>query len=103
MAHFAKVNDLGVVETVVVVDNLYEDTGQQFLNELGLDGTWLRTSYNTKANTHALGKTPYRYNYAAIGGTFDPSVEPDGAFIPPYPETGEWTLDTSTYTWIEVQ
>jgi hypothetical protein len=60
MAHFAKVeNDL--VVQVVVVDNEHESYGQQYLNDLGLDGTWIQTSYNSKFG----GK------FAGIGDTYD--------------------------------
>lgn len=101
MAHFAKINDYGVVETVVVVPDSQEYRGNEYLNELGLEGDWLRTSYNTLAGTHLLGGVPFRYNHASIGGTFDPSIEPDGAFVPPYPSEGEWVLDQDTQSWVE--
>jgi hypothetical protein len=42
-----------------------------------------RTSYNTLAGGHTKGGTPYRQTYAGIGYRFDPSVGPDGAFLPP--------------------
>jgi hypothetical protein len=45
MAHFAKVVN-GIVENVVVVDNEHETYGEEYLNDLGLDGTWVQTSYN---------------------------------------------------------
>ena len=104
MAHFALVNESNIVENVIVVadadcldseGNESETVGQDFIaNVLGLSGTWIKTSYNTVANTHTLGGTPYRYNYASIGGTYDSENE---AFIDaqPYPS---WTLD-SDYDW----
>jgi hypothetical protein len=45
MAHFAKVVN-GIVENVVVVDNEHETYGEEYLNDLGLEGTWVQTSYN---------------------------------------------------------
>lgn len=60
MAHFAKIEN-GIVTNVVVVDNEFEATGQKYLNDLGLEGTWIQTSYN-----HSFaGK------FAAIGDTYD--------------------------------
>ena len=60
MAHFAKIED-GIVTSVVVVDNDYEENGQEFLNNLGLEGTWIQTSYNAN----------FRGKYAAIGDSYD--------------------------------
>jgi hypothetical protein len=60
MAHFAKIEN-GIVTNVVVVDNEFEKIGQQYLNELGLEGTWIQTSYNASFG----GK------FAAIGDTWD--------------------------------
>jgi len=45
MAHFAKIKN-GIVTDVVVVDNSHESDGQTYLNSLGLEGTWVQTSYN---------------------------------------------------------
>lgn len=102
MAHFAKIDSTGLVVDVVVVDDSKEPTGEEFLSVVcGLGGIWERTSYNTHANTHSAGKDPFRYNHATIGGVFDPSVKPDGAFIPPAPDSGNWVLDYSTCTWVE--
>ena len=42
-----------------------------------------RTSYHTRDGVHMLGGKPYRGTYAGIGYRFDPSVGPDGAFLPP--------------------
>ena len=60
MAHFAKVED-GIVTIVLVVDNQHESYGQEYLNDLGLDGTWIQTSYNNN----------FRGKFAAIGDTYD--------------------------------
>ncbi len=60
--------------------------------------TCLRTSYNTFGNVHADGGTPYRYNYAGIGFSFDSSMGDDGAFIPPQPFPS-WQLDPSSALW----
>jgi hypothetical protein len=60
MAHFAKVEN-GIVTSVVVVDNEHEAYGEEYLNGLGLDGTWVQTSYNGNFG----GK------FAGIGDTYD--------------------------------
>lgn len=72
MAHFAEIDENNVVLRVLVVDDLHEANGHEFLSEtLGLGGTWLKTSYNTSAGVHTLGGTPFRKNYAGIGYTYD--------------------------------
>lgn len=96
MAHFAEVDNSNVVVRVLVVGDDQEERGQEFLaNDLGLGGTWLKTSYNTQGGVHTLGGTPFRKNYAGIGYTYD-SVR--DAFIPPKP-FNSWTLDEETCLW----
>jgi hypothetical protein len=57
--------------------------------------TCKRTSYNTFANTHKDGGTPFRGNYAGIGYTYDSEFD---AFIPPkrFPS---WKLNYATFQW----
>jgi hypothetical protein len=76
MAHFAKVEN-GIVTQVVVVDNEYEANGQEYLNSLGLEGTWIQTSYNNN----------FRGKYAGIGDTYD--EEQDIFVTPEAPEVSE--------------
>ena len=83
MAHFAKIEN-GVVTTVLVVDNAHEADGQGYLNSLGLDGTWVQTSYNAN-----FGK-----KFAGIGDTFDGEN-----FKPAAPE-GNLGFDEVTWSWI---
>jgi hypothetical protein len=71
MAHFAKIEN-SVVTQVVVVDNSQESQGEQYLNSLGLEGTWVQTSYNAN-----FGK-----KFAAIGDTY---VSSTGNFKSPQP------------------
>ena len=93
MAHFAEIDEQGVVLRVLVVDNAQEADGQNFLaNTLGLGGTWVKTSYNTQGGVHLLGGTPFRKNYAGIGYTYD-SVR--DAFIPAKP-FNSWILNEDT-------
>jgi hypothetical protein len=96
MAHFAEIDENNIVTRVLVVDNDQEDRGQEFLaTDLGLGGTWIKTSYNTIAGVHSNGGTPLRKNYAGIGYTYD-SVR--DAFYAPKP-FASWTLDEETCIW----
>jgi hypothetical protein len=96
MAHFAEIDESNTVVRVLVVPDAQEGRGQEYLaDDLGLGGTWKKTSYNTQGGVHALGGTPYRKNYAGIGYTFD--AEKD-AFIAPKPYAS-WVLDEATCTW----
>ena len=96
MAHFAKIDNNIVTQVLVVSDN-DAPRGQDFLaNDLGLGGTWIQTSYNTRGNVHLLSGTPLRGNYAGIGYIYD--VDND-VFYPsqPYPS---WTISVDTnWTW----
>ena len=96
MAHFAEIDGEGTVLRVLVVADDQEARGQEFLaDDLGLGGTWKKTSYNTAGGVHANGGTPYRKNYAGIGFKYDAVKD---AFIPPKP-FASWTLDAETCLW----
>ena len=96
MAHFAQIDENNVVVQVLVVSDAEEHRGQEFLaDDLGLGGTWKKTSYNTQGGVHALGGTPYRKNYAGIGYTFDAARD---AFIPPKP-FNSWVLNETSCLW----
>lgn len=98
MAYFAKVED-GVVTDVLAVHDNDEHRGHEFLSEdLGLGGTWIQTSYNTYGNQHKLGGTPFRYNFASVGYTWDETKGTDGAFIPPSPFPS-WVINENTFQW----
>ena len=85
MGHFAKVVD-GKVTQVIVAEKEFFDT---FVDSS--PGTWLRTSYNPRADqSQALRK-----NYAGIGYTYDAQRD---AFIPPQP-FASWVLDEQTCLW----
>lgn len=96
MAHFAEIDENNIVLRVVVIDDEHEHRGHEFLSQdLGLGGTWLKTSYNTYKGEHANGGTPYRLNYAAPGSTYDPEAD---VFYPPQPYPS-FTLNKTTGTW----
>lgn len=88
MSHFARVTAQGLVEQVIVAE-------QDFIDTLTDKTSWVQTSYNTHGGVHALGGTPLRKNFAAIGFTYDPVRD---AFIPPKP-FASWTLNEDTYLW----
>jgi hypothetical protein len=82
MAHFARIEN-GIVAQVIVVNNETlgnlefpesEAVGQEFIASLGLDGTWLQTSYNGN----------FRSIYAGSGMTYN--AELDEFIAPATPE-----------------
>ena len=96
MAHFAEIDENNIVTRVLVVADEEDHRGQEFLaTDLGLGGTWKKTSYNTQGGVHVNGGTPFRKNYAGVGYTYDESRD---AFIPekPYPS---WVLNEETCLW----
>jgi hypothetical protein len=80
MAHWAQLDESNVVIQVIVTDNNDDNYETTLAEERG--GVWKKTSYNTKSGEHLLGGVPFRKNYAAIGGIYDPIRD---AFIPPMP------------------
>jgi len=78
MAHWAKINESGIVENVVVTSNEEVDEGESWIAE-NLEGAWVKTSYNTRKNAHSLGGTPFRKNFAVPGGSYIASID---AFVP---------------------
>jgi len=101
MAHYAFLNENNKVVEVITgkseddTDTLPEgfDSWEDWYEDFrGL--TCKRTSYNTRANTHTNGGTPFRGNYAGLGYTYD---EDNDVFIPPKPYPS-WTLN-SNWEW----
>lgn len=84
MAHFAKIEN-GIVTNVVVVDNKHESNGELFLNALGLEGTWIQTSFNAN----------FRKKFAGIGDFYD--IE-DDTFKPSKPYAS-WLWNDESWTW----
>ena len=79
------------------MDNKFEETGEKYYRDT-VGGIWKKTSYNTYAGEHLNGGTPYRYNFAQPGYTFDETKGTDGAFIPPKPYPS-WILNENTFRW----
>lgn len=99
MAHFAKLGKGDIILKVEVVSNdvaTTEQAGIDFLNNLYKSrDVWKQTSYNTFGGEHKLGGTPFRKNYAQVGGKYDSSKD---AFIhiKPY---ASWILNETTCLW----
>ena len=105
MAHYAEIDENNIVTQVLVVSNEQEHRGQDFLaNDLGLGGTWVKTSYNTRGGVYYAPSTnlpaedqskAYRKNYAGIGFSYDDQRD---AFISPQPYAS-WTLNEDSCLW----
>ena len=65
MAHFAHIDENNIVTEVLVVPDEQEHRGQEYLNELGLEGRWIQTSYNDNI----------RGSYAGIGDYYNESLD----------------------------
>jgi len=89
MAHFAEIDSDNIVLRVVVIDDAYEDDGENWCANFFGGGTWKQTSYNNNI----------RKNYAGIGYKYDAGRD---AFIPPMPENGSFQLNESTCLWEEI-
>ena len=84
MAHFAQIDGNNIVLRVDVVDNASidnlpfpesEPVGQAFLASIGIEGTFIQTSYSGS----------FRNIYAGIGYIFDPNIGEYGEFYDPRP------------------
>ena len=101
MAHFAKLNNQNIVETVLVGRD--DDNGKEAELSARTGHIYKQTSYNTRAGVHygsdgqpsADQTKAYRKNYAGIGYLYDPIRD---AFIPPKPYAS-WVLDETTCLW----
>jgi hypothetical protein len=84
MAYFAEIDSTNIVMQVIAVNNVdvdnlpfpaSEPVGQAFIASLGIEGTWLQTSYNGN----------FRVNYAGIGYIYDATLGEYGTFVDPNP------------------
>lgn len=102
MAYYAFIDESNIVTDVIVgkdENDLVQGVSSWEDHYAGIFGKRCkRTSYNTFANRHLNGGTPYRYNFAGIGFLFDESIGEDGAFIPPKP-FNSWILNQETCQW----
>ena len=96
MAHYAIINPTTMLVTAVFIGKDETDGGADWEQYYALEGTICRhTSYNTHGGIHQHGGIPFRYNYAGIGYTYDPTRD---AFIPPKPYPS-WALNETTCLW----
>jgi hypothetical protein len=94
MAHFAKIDDSGLVLDIIVVRNedILDASGLE-QEAIGVDlcvslfgGNWVQTSYNNR----------FRKQYARIGGRY---LKKEDVFIDPRPNP-DWVLDNN-FDWVE--
>ena len=105
MAHFAEIDENNIVVNILKVPDEFQDRGQEYLAvDCNLGGTWVQTSYNSRAGVHygddgmPTGQPALRMNYAIIGGHYDPEGD---AFYPKQPENRpSYILNKENYTWI---
>jgi hypothetical protein len=104
MAHFCELDENNIVLRVVVIgddecvnaDGIEdEQKGLSYVENLLGKSKWVKTSYNTHANTHRFGGTPFRKNFGQVGFTYDPIRD---AFIPPRPFPS-WHINEETCIW----
>tara|TARA_R100000544_G_C2220515_1_gene57264 strand:+ start:199 stop:633 length:435 start_codon:yes stop_codon:yes gene_type:complete len=106
MASFAKITEENEVLTVLAFNDLdmlnadgveTESVGQAYLEQHNNwpAHLWIQTSYNTDANIHKLGGTPFRGNYPGTGYTWD-STNQIFWSTKPYPS---WIKNFSTASW----
>ena len=136
MAHYAIIDETNTVVQVITgrgEDDLADgvESWEDYYATMFPGMLVRRTSYNTMCNRYRLSNgewteqgdfRAFRFNYAGVGFTFDPSIGSDGAFIPPQPspswvlnEHCEWeapipyptdglvySWDEETLSWVEV-
>lgn len=95
MAHYALLDSNSIVTQVIVGKDENEPLPDGYTSWEDYYGG-LRTSYNTKANAHEDGGTPFRGNFAGIGYKYDTTFD---VFIPPQ-KYSTWKLDYNTFTWV---
>jgi hypothetical protein len=69
MAHAAKIENGIVTQVIVIPDDLGGDENdaaiEAYINDIGLPGTWIRTSYNANI----------RGKYAGVGDIYDEALD----------------------------
>ena len=100
MAHYALLDENNIVVSVItgrnedeIVDGISYDWEEYYSEATGYKA--LRTSYNTFGGQHLSGGTPFRKNYATVGGYYDPVRD---AFCRQQ-DFPSWTLNEDTCWW----
>lgn len=103
MAHYAFIKDNLVTEVITGKDETetapdgFADWEAYYLSKRPDQDVCKRTSYNTVANTHIDGGTPFRGNYAGIGYTYDSSND---VFYQQKPQGFDsFVLNETTWIW----
>lgn len=91
MAHFAGIDGAGIVHNVIVAEQDFIDSGA-----MGDPANWIQTSYNTYRNTHLLGGTPLRGNFACTGYRY---YRQHDIFMP-IPKYRHLLIDLATASWV---
>lgn len=86
MAYFAKIDENNTVVNVLSVPDEQEHRGEEYLNELGIEGRWIQTSFNSNI----------RGNFASFGFVY---LEDEDRFIPKKPHKS-WILNNSKTEWV---
>jgi hypothetical protein len=96
MAHFANIDENGIVTQVIVVNNSVlldennqeiEEKGIQFCKQIfGLNTNWIQTSYNSN----------FRGTFAGVGFTYNQEKD---VFVPLKPYNS-WILLNDGFTWV---
>lgn len=103
MAHYAFIDENNIVVKVITgVDendtaNLpseFSSWEEFYADQQGI--TCKRTSYNTIFNTHINEGTPFRGNYACVGGVYDT----DNDVFLPEKIYDSWVLDETTWDYV---
>ena len=89
MPYFAKVNDSGIVASVIEAEQDFIDTQE---------GTWVEGSSDDNGSlSRAFGDTPLlRKNYVSVGHIYDSDSD---VFYEPKPHAS-WTLNDDSFLWI---
>tara|TARA_R100001510_G_C7479154_1_gene91917 strand:+ start:109 stop:510 length:402 start_codon:yes stop_codon:yes gene_type:complete len=102
MGHWARIDDNGIVQEVIVIKEAELDTGNW-----GDKSKWIKTSYNTRDGKHYVPNAKprqesadqskaLRYRFAGVGMKYD--AENDVFYNPnaPFPS---WTFSNTTWDW----
>jgi hypothetical protein len=95
MAHWAEIDENGIVLRVTVGSNDDPGEGYDWLIE-NLGGTWIQTSYNGN----------FRNKFAGIGDWYNADLDVFMSAKPvPDPDEGivDWVLNEETYAWEPVE
>ena len=103
MSPVAQIDENGVVQQVLVIEQAEIDTGNW-----GDPTRWIQTSYNTRGGVYYTPGTTdpdpdqskaFRKNFAGAGMVYMPDGPNGGGFAPaqPFPS---WSLDDASYGWV---